>query len=273
MGSFEAMRRPELADLMLLATVTLWALNFTVTKYVISHGFAPIAYGVLRFGVARRSSSQRSPGARERSFAAQAPRPRHAGRRRADRDLPEPALVRLRDQAHDGDDGRAPVRDAARDDRRSSPAPARDRAARLPLLDRGRRSRSAGAALVALGSGDGRLGPALGRPARLRGLGHVGLVHGRGLAAPAALLDAARQRASPSRSGRSRCSSSARRSSPSQDYAPAGATVWLLLAFAIVGPLVVANLLWFGGDQPRRALARLGLRQRCSRSWPRSSRC
>ena len=52
MGSFGVMRRPELADLMLLATVTLWALNFTVTKYVISHGFQPIAYGVLRFGSA-----------------------------------------------------------------------------------------------------------------------------------------------------------------------------------------------------------------------------
>ena len=52
MGSFGAMRRPERADLMLLGTVTLWALNFTVTKYVISHGFEPIAYGVLRFGSA-----------------------------------------------------------------------------------------------------------------------------------------------------------------------------------------------------------------------------
>ena len=52
MGSFGAMRRPELADLMLLATVTLWALNFTVTKYVLSNGFQPIAYGVLRFGSA-----------------------------------------------------------------------------------------------------------------------------------------------------------------------------------------------------------------------------
>ena len=41
MGRFERVRRPELADLMLLATVTLWALNFTVTKYVISHGFQP----------------------------------------------------------------------------------------------------------------------------------------------------------------------------------------------------------------------------------------
>jgi drug/metabolite transporter (DMT)-like permease len=42
-------RRPELADVMLLATVTLWALNFTVTKYVLSHGFQPIAYGCFRF--------------------------------------------------------------------------------------------------------------------------------------------------------------------------------------------------------------------------------
>jgi drug/metabolite transporter (DMT)-like permease len=31
-----------------------------------------------------------------------------------------------------------------------------------------------------------------------------------------------------------------------QDYG-LGTTVWLLYAFAIVGPLVVANLLWFGG--------------------------
>ena len=37
---------------MLLATVTLWGLNFTVTKYVLSHGFQPIAYGCLRFGAA-----------------------------------------------------------------------------------------------------------------------------------------------------------------------------------------------------------------------------
>ena len=52
MGSFGAMRRPELADLMLLATVTLWGLNFTVTKYVLDHGFQPLAYGSLRFSAA-----------------------------------------------------------------------------------------------------------------------------------------------------------------------------------------------------------------------------
>src|SRR5690348_9564122 len=62
------MRRPEVADLMLLATVTLWALNFTVTKYVISHGFQPIAYGALRFGGAAAFFCGLTY-ARERSFA------------------------------------------------------------------------------------------------------------------------------------------------------------------------------------------------------------
>jgi drug/metabolite transporter (DMT)-like permease len=46
------MRRPELADLMLLATVTIWSLNFTVTKYVLDQGFRPLAYGGVRFGAA-----------------------------------------------------------------------------------------------------------------------------------------------------------------------------------------------------------------------------
>jgi drug/metabolite transporter (DMT)-like permease len=52
LGTFKLMRRPEVADLMLLATVTLWGLNFTVTKYMISHGFQPLAYGCLRFAAA-----------------------------------------------------------------------------------------------------------------------------------------------------------------------------------------------------------------------------
>ena len=52
MGRFEHVRRPEIADLMLLATVMIWSLNFTVTKYVLSHGFKPLAYGGLRFSAA-----------------------------------------------------------------------------------------------------------------------------------------------------------------------------------------------------------------------------
>jgi drug/metabolite transporter (DMT)-like permease len=62
------MRRPELADLMLLATVTLWGLNFTVTKYVISHGFQPLAYGCLRFSAASAILAAIAYG-RERTFA------------------------------------------------------------------------------------------------------------------------------------------------------------------------------------------------------------
>ena len=37
---------------MLLVTVVLWALNFTVTKYVLEHGFKPLAYSTVRYGAA-----------------------------------------------------------------------------------------------------------------------------------------------------------------------------------------------------------------------------
>jgi drug/metabolite transporter (DMT)-like permease len=44
-------RRPN-ADLMLLATVCLWALNFTVSKYILDHGFHPLAYSSTRYACA-----------------------------------------------------------------------------------------------------------------------------------------------------------------------------------------------------------------------------
>ena len=37
---------------MLLGTVLLWALNATVTRYVLQHGFHPLAYATIRYGVA-----------------------------------------------------------------------------------------------------------------------------------------------------------------------------------------------------------------------------
>ena len=37
---------------MLTATVFLWALNFTVTKYALEHGFKPLAYSTTRYGAA-----------------------------------------------------------------------------------------------------------------------------------------------------------------------------------------------------------------------------
>src|ERR671934_799732 len=52
MGRVEKVRRLEAADLMLLVTVVIWSLNFTVTKYVLNHGFKPLAYGGVRFGAA-----------------------------------------------------------------------------------------------------------------------------------------------------------------------------------------------------------------------------
>ena len=53
---------------MLLATVLIWSLNFTVTKYVLNHGFRPLAYGGVRFGVAALLFSGLTYG-KERSFA------------------------------------------------------------------------------------------------------------------------------------------------------------------------------------------------------------
>jgi drug/metabolite transporter (DMT)-like permease len=44
-------RHPN-ADLMLLATVCLWALNFTVSKYILDHGFHPLAYSSTRYACA-----------------------------------------------------------------------------------------------------------------------------------------------------------------------------------------------------------------------------
>jgi drug/metabolite transporter (DMT)-like permease len=44
-------RRPT-ADLMLLGTVGLWALNFTVSKYILSHGVRPLAYSSVRYAAA-----------------------------------------------------------------------------------------------------------------------------------------------------------------------------------------------------------------------------
>jgi drug/metabolite transporter (DMT)-like permease len=46
------LRRDRAADLMLVGTILIWALNFTVTRYVLEHGFHPIAYSTVRYGIA-----------------------------------------------------------------------------------------------------------------------------------------------------------------------------------------------------------------------------
>jgi drug/metabolite transporter (DMT)-like permease len=50
-GSVPGVRRPSVTDLMLLAAVSLWAFNFTVTRFVLTHGFQPVAYSVVRYGI------------------------------------------------------------------------------------------------------------------------------------------------------------------------------------------------------------------------------
>src|SRR5207247_9458143 len=42
-------RRVSAVDLMLLGTILLWALNVTVTRYVVTHGFRPLAYATIRY--------------------------------------------------------------------------------------------------------------------------------------------------------------------------------------------------------------------------------
>jgi drug/metabolite transporter (DMT)-like permease len=46
------MRRPSTVELMLLTTVLLWALNLSVTKYILTHGFLPLPYASVRYGLA-----------------------------------------------------------------------------------------------------------------------------------------------------------------------------------------------------------------------------
>ena len=44
--------RPAATDVLLIGAVLMWAFNFPVTKYVLTHGFEPLAYAAVRYGVA-----------------------------------------------------------------------------------------------------------------------------------------------------------------------------------------------------------------------------
>ena len=46
------MRKPTTVELMLLATVLLWALNLSVTRYILTHGLLPLSYASVRYGLA-----------------------------------------------------------------------------------------------------------------------------------------------------------------------------------------------------------------------------
>jgi drug/metabolite transporter (DMT)-like permease len=46
------MRRPSTVEVMLLTTILLWALNLSVTKYVLERGLEPLSYASLRYALA-----------------------------------------------------------------------------------------------------------------------------------------------------------------------------------------------------------------------------
>jgi drug/metabolite transporter (DMT)-like permease len=46
------MRRPSTVEVMLLVTIGLWSLNLTVSRYILTHGFLPLAYATVRYGSA-----------------------------------------------------------------------------------------------------------------------------------------------------------------------------------------------------------------------------
>ncbi len=46
------MRRPSTVEAMLLTTIVLWSLNLTVSRYILTHGFQPLAYATVRYGLA-----------------------------------------------------------------------------------------------------------------------------------------------------------------------------------------------------------------------------
>ena len=45
-------RLADTTDLLLLATIAVWALNVSVTRYVLTHGFRPLAYATIRYALA-----------------------------------------------------------------------------------------------------------------------------------------------------------------------------------------------------------------------------
>jgi drug/metabolite transporter (DMT)-like permease len=45
------MRRLEADDGILIVTVVLWSLNFTASKYVLTHGFQPLAFSAVRYSL------------------------------------------------------------------------------------------------------------------------------------------------------------------------------------------------------------------------------
>ena len=129
--------RAGATDVLLIGAVLMWAFNFPVTKYVLTHGFEPLAYAAVRYGVATALFAALTI-AVERSLAirgAASWRFRRPGR---DGAAAQPDLLRLCARAHDRRDGGADPRDDA-GIHRASLVPDRRRADHGTNCARGRR--------------------------------------------------------------------------------------------------------------------------------------
>src|SRR5256885_2945399 len=225
-----------------LAPAPLWALTFTGTKYVLSHGFQPIAYGCLRFGAAAAILSCVAYG-REQSFEM---------RRRDLVSLGGAALIGIcLNQLTFVYAIKLTTATTVALLFGTLPVMAGLFAFALGIERLGSRFWLAaalaigGAALVAVGSGGGVSGHIWGD---LLALGATVTWAWYSVAA-APLLG----RSSPLRVsalafliGTIPLLAVGSHQLATQDYG-FGASIWLLYVFAVLGPLVVANLLWVGG--------------------------
>ena len=50
--TFTEMRRPTSVEVMLLSAIGLWSLNLSASRYILTHGFQPLAYSTVRYALA-----------------------------------------------------------------------------------------------------------------------------------------------------------------------------------------------------------------------------
>ena len=233
---------------MLLSTIGLWALNLTVSRYILTHGFQPLAYSSTRYGLAaadlrrpRRSRSSARCGSRVVTSVSR--------RRR------QPSSTSTRSRSSTRSSGRPPPcsgSSSAR--RRSSPGCSgslRESSRRRRASGLGALLSFAGVALVALGSGgelSGDLGGVL-----------LGVLTAATWAAYSILVTPLMRRHSATHDQRRRARARVGPDHPDRDPAALEPGLEPRLARSgssspsqSLGPLVVTNELWF------RALDRIG---------------
>jgi drug/metabolite transporter (DMT)-like permease len=235
------MRRPGPVDLMLGATIVVWAFNITVTRYVLTHGFQPLAYGAIRYGAAAILAVA-ATFALERSL--------RVGGGRSLALIGAASIFLLVNQFSFVYALKLGTATTVALILGMTPifAAILSSVAGLERLDRhfwiATAIGCAGVALVALGSGGG-LSSDLGGDL-------LAIVLAMSWAAYSVTIAPLMRRYSPYRISAVvllvMCVPFLAASSPqiaSQDYASLGWLVWAGLAFAIVGPLFLTNLLWF----------------------------